>query len=97
MSAFRLCRAQSSKDEDRRHSKPLSPGDAKKIDIRLEKLQETFATESTAIIDDYEKSGQFERAKFLLEVLLKLDPKERRLLRSGFPTSMNAFCGRVEL
>ena len=59
--------------------KPLSANEAKKIDIRLEKLQETFATESTAIIDEYENSGQFERAKFLLEVLLKLDPKNDAL------------------
>lgn len=59
--------------------KPLSPADSKRIDVRLEKLQETFASESTAIIDEYENSGQYERAKFLLEVLMKLDPKNDAL------------------
>lgn len=59
--------------------KPLSASESKKIDVRLEKLQETFASESSAIIDDYESSGQYERAKFLLEVLLKLDPKNDNL------------------
>ena len=55
--------------------KPLSASESKQIDARLEKLQETFAIESTAIIDGYEGSGQYERAKLLLEVLLKLDSK----------------------
>jgi len=66
--------AQSSKAKPRT-AKPLSPNEAKQIDARLEKLQETFSSESTAIIDGYERSGQYERAKLLLEVLLKLDPK----------------------
>jgi hypothetical protein len=55
--------------------KPVSAAEVKQIDARLEKLQTTFANESTAIIEGYERSGQYERAKFLLEVLLKLDPK----------------------
>ncbi len=54
--------------------KPPTANEVKQIDARLEKLQETFSIESTAIIEGYERSGQFERAKFLLEVLLKLDP-----------------------
>ena len=73
-----VVQAQSSKTKGK-PPKPLSPADAKKIDNRLEKLQETFASESTAIIDDYESGGQYERAKFLLEVLLKLDPKNEAL------------------
>ena len=55
--------------------KPLGPGEAKQIDARLQKLQDTFETESKAIIEGYERSGQYDRAKFLVEVLLKLDPK----------------------
>ena len=47
--------------------------------MRLQKLQDTFETESKAIIDGYERSGQYDRAKFLLEVLLKLDPKNEEL------------------
>jgi hypothetical protein len=56
-------------------AKPLPAGDAKQIDARLQKLQDTFETESRAIIEGYERSGQYDRAKFLVEVLLKLDPK----------------------
>jgi hypothetical protein len=55
--------------------KPLSAGEAKQIDARLQKLQDTFEIESKAIIEGYERSGQYDRAKFLVEVLLKLDPK----------------------
>jgi hypothetical protein len=85
LAAFATCylaipsvQAQSAKAKTKA-PKPLSPSESKKIDVRLEKLQETFATESSAIIDDYESSGQYERAKFLMEVLLKLDPKNDTL------------------
>lgn len=69
-----IVQAQSAKSKNK-PPKPLSPAETKKIDVRLEKLQETFASESSAIIDEYENAGQYERAKFLLEVLHKLDPK----------------------
>jgi hypothetical protein len=59
--------------------KPLTPTEAKQIDARLEKLQDTFSSESTAIIDSYERAGQYEKAKFLLDVLIKLDPKNESL------------------
>lgn len=65
-------KAQSGKGKSK--PKAVPPTDAKQIDARLEKLQATFEAESTAIIEGYEKAGQYERAKFLLEVLLKLDP-----------------------
>lgn len=54
--------------------KAPSSNEVKQIDMRLQKLQDNFESESKAIIDGYERSGQFDRAKFLLEVLLKLDP-----------------------
>ena len=54
--------------------KSNSSTEVKQIDARLQKLQDNFEIESKAIIDGYERSGQFDRAKFLLEVLLKLDP-----------------------
>lgn len=69
---------QSSKSKSKA-SKPLSVGDAKQMDARLEKLQETFSNESTAIIDGYERAGYYEKAKFLLEVMSKLDPKNDSL------------------
>ena len=70
--------AQSSKNKSKT-SKPISSSEVKQIDARLQKLQDTFETESKAIIDGYEQSGQYDRAKFLLEVLLKLDPKNEEL------------------
>lgn len=69
-----LANAQSGKTKPK-PLKPISANEIKQIDLRLEKLEETFSTESTAIIEGYERSGQFERAKFLLEVMLKLNPK----------------------
>jgi hypothetical protein len=73
-----IVHAQSSKSKNK-PPKPLSPAETKKIDVRLEKLQETFSNESSAIIDEYENAGQYERAKFLLEVLQKLDPKNEAI------------------
>ncbi len=70
--------AQSNKTKPK-PSKSMSPNEVKQIDMRLQKLQDTFETESKAIIDGYERSGQYDRAKFLLEVLLKLDPKNEDL------------------
>ena len=70
--------AQSNKNKSKT-SKPISSAEVKQIDVRLQKLQDTFETESKAIIDGYERSGQYDRAKFLLEVLLKLDPKNEEI------------------
>lgn len=75
-----ISQAQSGKSKSKT-TKPLSPVEAKQIDVRLQKLQDTFETESRAIIEGYEKSGQYDRAKFLLEVLLKLDPKNEEFKR----------------
>jgi hypothetical protein len=73
-----IAQAQTSKNKPK-PPKPLSAAETKKIDVRLEKLQETFSNESSAIIDEYENAGQYERAKFLLEVLQKLDPKNETI------------------
>ena len=70
--------AQSNKNKSKT-SKPISSAEVKQIDVRLQKLQDTFETESKAIIDGYERSCQYDRAKFLLEVLLKLDPKNEEI------------------
>ena len=56
-------------------TKPMSAAEVKQIEARLDKLQDTISTEAAAIVDGYERAGQYERAKVLLEVLLKLDPK----------------------
>ena len=72
-----VLRAQSPKA--RQKAKPLSSIEVKQIDERLEKLQQTFEAETTAIVEGYERTGHYERAKFLLEVLLKLDPNNETI------------------
>lgn len=56
-------------------AKPISPADLKKLDSKLEDVQRSFLKDTESIIKGYEEGGQFERAKILLEVLRKLDPK----------------------
>lgn len=55
--------------------KPLSAAELKKLDSKLEDVQRSFLKDTESIIKGYEDGGQYERAKILLEVLLKLDPK----------------------
>lgn len=55
-------------------SSTTAPGSLRAIDSRVEKLQESFVRDSSEIMKQYEEAGQFDRAKFLGEVLLKLDP-----------------------
>ncbi|HTN02243.1 MAG TPA: hypothetical protein VL132_10210 [Planctomycetaceae bacterium] len=54
---------------------PAASPAVRAIDVKVEKLQDGFVRESTDIIKQYEDAGQYDRAKFLCEVLLKLDPK----------------------
>ena len=56
-------------------NKPISPAELKKLDDKLEEVQRSFLKNTDSIIKGYEEGGQFDRAKILLEVLLKLDPK----------------------
>lgn len=46
----------------------------KALDARVEKLESTMLREIVEISNLYEDAGEFERAKSLLEVLLKLNP-----------------------
>ena len=55
--------------------KAVSPGEMKKLDVRMEDVQKSFIKDTATLIRDFEEAGQPERAKLLLEVLLKLDPK----------------------
>ena len=59
--------------------KAVSPGEMKKLDIRMEDVQKSFIKDTATLIRDFEEAGQPERAKLLLEVLLKLDPKNDQL------------------
>ena len=56
-------------------SKAITPAELKKLDSKLEDVQRSFLKDTSSIIKGYEDGGQFDRAKVLLEVLLKLDPK----------------------
>ena len=56
-------------------TKTISPTELKKLDARMEEVQRSFLKDTDSIIKGYEESGQFDRAKVLLEVLQKLDPK----------------------
>lgn len=60
-------------------TKPISPADLKKLDSKLEDVQRSFLKETESIVKGYEEGGQFERAKILLEVLQKLDPKNEAI------------------
>ena len=55
--------------------KAITPAELKKLDSKLEDVQRSFLKDTDSIIKGYEEGGQFDRAKVLLEVLLKLDPK----------------------
>ncbi len=56
-------------------TKPITPAELKKLDAKLEDVQRSFLKDTDSIIKGYEEGGQYDRAKILLEVLLKLDPK----------------------
>lgn len=60
-------------------SKPITPAELKKLDSKLEDVQRSFLKDTESIIKGYEEGGQFERAKILLEVLRKLDPKNEQI------------------
>lgn len=54
--------------------KNKSGGSVRTLDARVGKLEETLLKEILDISGQYEDAGQLERAKSLLEVLLKLNP-----------------------
>jgi len=59
--------------------KAVSPGEMKKLDVRMEDVQKSFIKDTATLIRDFEEAGQLDRAKLLLEVLLKLDPKNDQI------------------
>lgn len=61
-------------------SKPAPPAaDVKRLDAQMEKVRGEFLRETNELIDAYEEAGQFERARFLLDALHKLDPTNEAL------------------
>ena len=55
-------------------SKSKGAGNVKALDARVEKLESSLFRELVDISKMYEEAGQFERAKSMLEVLMKLNP-----------------------
>lgn len=52
-----------------------SPAEMRRLDAKLASVSESFLRDTTTLIASYENVGQFDRAKLILEVLQKLDPK----------------------
>ena len=72
-----LVQAQTGKSKVK--TKPITTAELKKLDAKLEEVQGSFLKDTASIIKGYEEGGQFERAKILLEVLQKLDPKNDQI------------------
>lgn len=77
LSADSLVVAQSGKSKTK--VKSATSAEVKKLDAKLEEVQGSFLKETGSIIKGYKDAGQFDRAKMLLEVLLKLDPKNEAI------------------
>ena len=56
-------------------NKGVNSPEVKRLDAKMEEVRESFLRETTNLIFSYEKLGQLEQAKMLLESLQKLDPK----------------------
>jgi hypothetical protein len=77
-----------------------SPAEMRRLDAKLASVSESFLRDTTTLIASYENVGQFERAKLILEVLQKLDPKNeviREKLMSLNERMMEATQQEVEL
>ncbi|NBX29400.1 hypothetical protein EBR04_02940 [bacterium] len=51
----------------------------RRLDAKLAAVSESFLRDTTTLIVSYENAGQFDRAKLILEVLQKLDPKNEAI------------------
>jgi hypothetical protein len=60
-------------------TKPPSPAEMRRLDAKLASVSESFLRDTTTLIASYENAGQFDRAKLILEVLQKLDPKNEAI------------------
>lgn len=66
--------AQTGKDKPKSKTKP-SPQNMRQLDQRVQEMQERILRDASEIAKSYEDAGEYDRAKWLLEVLEKLDPK----------------------
>jgi len=74
-SACTLLAASAVAAEPAAKQKPPSPAEVRRLDAKLAAVSESFLRDTTTLIASYENAGQFDRAKLILEVLQKLDPK----------------------
>ncbi|OYW15887.1 MAG: hypothetical protein B7Z55_14655, partial [Planctomycetales bacterium 12-60-4] len=56
-------------------TRPPSGVNTKQLDSRVTEMQERLLRDATDISKGYEDAGEFDRAKWMLEVLEKLNPK----------------------
>jgi len=66
---------QTGKSKTKTKSATASPGVIKQLDVRAQEMQTQLLRDATEIAKGYEDAGEYERAKWLMEVLEKLDPK----------------------
>jgi hypothetical protein len=59
--------------------KPATSAEVKKLDAKLDEVQNSFLRETASLIKGYEDTGHPDRAKVLLEVLQKLYPKDEQI------------------
>ncbi|MDP1796677.1 MAG: hypothetical protein Q8K78_04315 [Planctomycetaceae bacterium] len=67
--------AQTGSSKSKTKSKGATGTGVRALDARVQELQEGLLRDATDISKGYEDAGEYDRAKFLLEVLHKLDPK----------------------
>uniref|UniRef100_A0A7C4LN11 Uncharacterized protein n=1 Tax=Schlesneria paludicola TaxID=360056 RepID=A0A7C4LN11_9PLAN len=73
--AATLAPAQTSSTKAKTKPKTTGKVNVKELDVRAVEMQKNLLRDATEIARGYEEAGEYERAKWLLEVLQKLDPK----------------------
>ncbi|MBI1348078.1 hypothetical protein GC163_17530 [bacterium] len=66
---------QTGKSKSKSKTSTPSPAAVRQLDQRAKEMQEQLLRDASEISKGYEDAGEYERAKWLLEVLEKLDPK----------------------
>ncbi|MDZ4687969.1 MAG: hypothetical protein SH850_23090 [Planctomycetaceae bacterium] len=69
------CSAQTGAAKSKPKSKSGGTENVRQLDIRMQEMQERIVKDAADIAKGYEDAGQYDRAKVLLEVLEKLNPK----------------------
>jgi hypothetical protein len=67
--------AQTGTSKSKSKGKTTGPGNIRQLDARAQEMQERIVKDAADIARGYEDAGEYDRAKWMLEVLEKLDPK----------------------